>query len=488
MRRVPKPLLMVLGVVLLFNVAWSITTPALQAPDETSHWSYVQTIGELNRLPGDPKRPVYSSELNQAGVQTNVQPTIFWPYADPEWSRPHEQRWEREQKTYDRKDTGGENPAWTYPPLYYAYEAVAYKAVKGGDFFDRLGVMRIASSLWLILNALGAWLLAGELFRRRSSQVIAAATIGLWPMLSFVTASINPDGALYALWTCALWMSVRVLRRGLTPRDGLALGAFVAAAMLTKAQTITLLPCIFALLVWMIWQAPAGTRRRVLAGAGATLGAIAVPVLAWKLLSTGNTAYSEVANVNRAEYSTGFKIREFASYLWQFYLPRLDFMTPVAHHVPVISDRPVMNTWIGTTFGVFGWVTVWFPRGVYTWFAVITGVIALLCAFASVRWVLRRRSAWREDLPPFAFLAGTALVTLGAIHWTDYQFYIDKTSGLFAQGRYLFPIAGVFAMCVAWAIGTLPRAWRGVVGGLWLAGLVVFQVAALGLIVSRWYA
>ena len=487
MSRVPRPLLLVLAVVALFNVAWSLTTPALQAPDETSHWSYVQTIGELNRLPGDPQRPVYSSELSQAGVQTNVQPVIFWDFADPEWSRAHELRWEREQATYDRKDTGGENPAWTYPPLYYAYEAVAYKAAKSGDFFTRLGVLRLASTLWLLLNALAAWLLAGELFGRRSAQVVAAATIGLWPMLSFITASVNPDGALYALWTCALWMGVRVLKRGLTPRSGLALGAFVAAAMLTKAQTITLLPSIVLLLGWMVWQAPAGTRRRVLAGVGTALGAIAVPVLAWKLLSTGNTAYSEVGDVSRGG-STGFKIREFASYLWQFYLPPLDFMTPIEHHVPIISDRPVVNTWIGTTWGVFGWVTVWFPDGVYTAFAAITAAVALVCLYACGRWVLRRRAAWRVDLPPFAFLAGTALVTLAAIHWTDYHFYIDKGLGLFAQGRYLFPVAGVFAMCVAWAIGTLPRAWRGAVAGVWLAGLITFQLAALGLIVNRWYA
>lgn len=487
MKRVPKPLLLILAVVALFNVAWALTTPALQAPDETSHWSYVQTLGELNRLPGDPSRPVNSTELNKAGVQTNVQPVIFWLFADPEWSKPHEEAWEREQAAYDRTDTGGENPAWTYPPLYYVYEAAAYKAAKDGDFFTRLGVMRLWSSLWLLLNALAAWLLAGELFRRRSAQVVAAATVGLWPMLSSISASINPDAALYAWWTVALWLGVRILRRGLTPASGLALGAAVAAAMLSKAQTIALLPTILALLGWMVWQAPGDVRRRALAGAGTALLAIVIPTLAWKLLSADNTAYSEVGGL-AGEASTGFKIREFASYLWQFYLPRLDFMTPIAHHVPVISQSPLMNTWIGTSWAVFGWVNVWFPRGVYTIFAVITAAIALICLFAAARWVLRRRGAWREDLPPFAFLAGTALVTVAAVHWTDYQFYIDKSLGLFAQGRYLFPLAGIFAVAVAWALVSLPARVRGAAMSLWLAGLVVFQLAALGLIVGRWYA
>ena len=44
-------------------------------------------------------------------------------------------------------------------------------------------------------------------------------------MMTFVSASVSPDSMLYALWTLALWLGVRILRRGLTAAAGAALFA-----------------------------------------------------------------------------------------------------------------------------------------------------------------------------------------------------------------------------------------------------------------------
>src|SRR3712207_9244995 len=65
------------------------------------------------------------------------------------------------------------------------------------------------------------WLLAGELLgRRRGLQLVAAAVVGLWPMLVFLSSSVNPDAMLYATWSLTLWLGVSAIRRGLTlPRS-----------------------------------------------------------------------------------------------------------------------------------------------------------------------------------------------------------------------------------------------------------------------------
>ena len=120
-------------------------------------------------------------------------------------------------------------------------EALPYRAAASGAIGTRLGVMRLASGLFALLNTVAAWLLAGELFgRRRLPQLVTAATVGLWPMMSFLSAAVTPDALLYPLWTLALWQGVRILRHGLTAGRGVLLGGLVAAGVLTKVTTLAL--------------------------------------------------------------------------------------------------------------------------------------------------------------------------------------------------------------------------------------------------------
>ena len=49
-------------------------------------------------------------------------------------------------------------------------------------------------------------------------------------MAVFVSSSVNPDASLIACFALTFWLGARVLRRGLTLRDGVALGAVTALA------------------------------------------------------------------------------------------------------------------------------------------------------------------------------------------------------------------------------------------------------------------
>lgn len=481
MRRVPRPLALLLAVVTVFMVAWALLNPVWQAPDEISHFTYIQTVAEQGKLPGQDDRAPHSSELEQSALRTNVQPTIFFINARPEVSLPRERDWERVDAPRD--DGGGSSPASGYPPLYYGYGTLAYEAASGADIITRLGVMRLASGLWLLVTVIAAWLLAAELFLRVTPRLITAATVGLWPMIGFVSTSINPDGMLFAWWTLALWMGVRILRRGLTLRRAVALGAVVGAAVITKSATIALLPPVAVLLAWML------LRERSVRALGAVAVAallMAAPSLLWSALSgSGERAgFAPVGELGTTG-SDGLNVRELISYVWQFYLPRLPFMTEIDHHVVVVSELPLLNTWIGTGWATFGWVNVWFPDWVYLVFAAVTALVAALAVAAAVRFV--RVPGWFQRLEAPAFLALVVGVTLAALHWTDYRFY-DNQQGLFMQGRYLLPVAAVFGLLAAWAFDSLPTRWRGVAAGAWLGGLVVLQLACLGLIVTRFYA
>src|SRR5207249_10788954 len=50
-RKVPPPLLLLLGAVAAFVVAWSLFVPPLQVPDEQAHYGYVQSLVEKHKRP-----------------------------------------------------------------------------------------------------------------------------------------------------------------------------------------------------------------------------------------------------------------------------------------------------------------------------------------------------------------------------------------------------------------------------------------------------
>ena len=51
MRRIPAPLALLLAVATIQFLAWMLVLPALQAPDESSHFAYTQRLVETGERP-----------------------------------------------------------------------------------------------------------------------------------------------------------------------------------------------------------------------------------------------------------------------------------------------------------------------------------------------------------------------------------------------------------------------------------------------------
>ncbi len=490
-RLVPGELALLLIVVAGFGVTWALITPAWQTPDEDVHFSYAQTIGELHRLPGGASGGnVVSTEQLRAAAVTNVDPTVFFTYSKPESSTGAYERWlHAPQGRPD--DGGGSNAASGYPPAYYLYETVPYLLAKSGTIFDRLYLMRIFSVFWLLVTTTMAWLLAGEVFGRAPRrQLLAAATVGLWPMLSFMSASVNPDGMLYATWGAALWLGARIVRRGLTVRNAVGLGAAIGLAMVTKASSIALIPAGGVAVAIALVQMPGTERKRALRPLGAAALTFAVPVLAWFLAVrlSDRQAYAQTGLITQggggAGAAGGPTFGGFISYLWQYYLPRLPGQQDLRLAIPTISNYPAYNVWFGTGWASFGWVTIFFSRWVYKLFFGITAVLALGTAFTVIR-PLRAgiRSAVRRAWPLGIFFAAAFVPLWLGVHWSEY-----KIGSTFIQGRYLFPVAGLGGLAVAQSTMALPERLRGAATGLLLGALVVFQIACLLLVSGTYYA
>jgi 4-amino-4-deoxy-L-arabinose transferase-like glycosyltransferase len=479
--RPPRALAALLVLTALVGVGWAFVTPAFQAPDEPAHFGYVQELAEGFDLPGQPGRPLVSSEQALAGSLSNSDQTAQNLGVKLEWSASAYERWRRAAGALPasaRTDGGGANPASSNPPLYYLYEAIPYRVGEGGDLFTRLELARLASVLWMLLTVVGVWLLAGELLARdRLLQLAAAGTAGLLPMVGFVSASVNPDAMLYAAWSFALWLGVRLLRRGLTASGAVALFAVVGLACLVKATSYALVPGALFVLAVALWRNRGATLRpRAVAvvGAGA---ALVLTLGAWVVIARV-THRAAAAQVAQAAGATGFNLRDFGSYLWQFYLPKLPFQQPFS----IPGDHlPAYDVWLKTGWAGFAWLEVQFPEWVYVLLTAVTLGIAAL-ALAQI-WRARRRI----DLAVLAFLALVAVTLVAGLHWTEFKM-LTGGQGPFNAGRYLLPLAGIAGLAVALAVRTVAPARRPVAVAAALSGLFVLNLFSFGLMIERFYA
>lgn len=482
-RHVPRPLAALLVAALALGAAWTFVTPALQAPDENSHFGFVQYFAETGHLPGDPQRPVFSTEQTTASARSNSDQAAAQVGARMFWTKADYERWRGSDEALPptaREDAGGPNPAASNPPLYYIYAAPAYLLGKGTDMFGRLELVRLASVLWLLVTVMGAWLLAGEVFSRdRGAQLCTAGAVALAPMVQFVSSTASPDTMLFATWSLMLWLGVRLLRRGLTPAGAAALCAVAGLACVVKATSYAALPAVGLCL--LIAGIRAGALRRplahwrpiVAAGAGLllTLGVYVV----WTR-ATGRAVSTQVATVGGQ--ASDSSLRDLLSYVWQFYLPRTPWQTDYPSIAPTI---PVWDYALKGVWGTFGWTEILFSGPVYLVMAAITLACGVL-SFLGL-WRDRRNVDWAIA----AFLGLVVVGLLAGLHYTEYRQLKGGASNFF-QGRYLLPLAPLAGLALTRALRWLPAPRRAPAIAIALGSLFVLDVFSLSLVLVRFYA
>jgi 4-amino-4-deoxy-L-arabinose transferase-like glycosyltransferase len=481
---VPRPLAAILTVVLIVGLAWALLVPPWQAPDAPQHFAYAQSLAERFALPVDQRRRALSSAQSAADLAVGASNEAFYPdVVKPDWSAAGYARYLASARSDpSRSNGGGTTNASANPPLYYLYADLAYWPTESSNAFDSLYAIQIWGIALLLLTATGAWLLAGEVLgHRRLAQLACAAVAGLIPQETFISTSVNPDALLVALWTLALWLGARVIVRGAQRRDAVALCAVTAAAILTKATAYALVPPVLLALLIGWRRRPAAERRAMLRPLGFALLALIVPVLAWVgyAKATGHSVVNGIG-ASPGAHAQPFNVRQFVDYVWQFYLPRLPFMTRFPEDVSLSLPLPVYYFWIREGWGVFGWLDVVMPAWVY---GVLVAISALI-VFPALALLARFRDRLRLELADFFALALVAL--LGLLHVSDYRSIIAG-DGPLVQGRYLLPLVALLGLAVGLLLSRLPARWRPAAGGIVLAALLVLQVLALGTIARTYY-
>ena len=473
-RRLPAPLVAVLLLAAIQSVAWAVLLPPLQGQDEAAHVAYTQRIVEQRKISWstlekiDGGQQQYSTELERAEAYSGAGLLALNVFARPNRTAIDEERWReaREDLKEGERADGGFTNAMRNPPLYYLYESAVYAPLGGTDFFTRFYAMRLATVPFILIAVVFAWLLAGEVFgRRRWLQAVTALTVALQPMLAQIAGIVNPDAMIAALYAVALWLSAVIVRRGASRGRVVGAVALVGAAALTHPRALPLaVPLIVALLV----RAWPRVRARGRGAQAAILGLGGVALI--------GLVVGSLHAATRGDLSVN-GIRRFLSYVWQFYLPRPEFMDVTAGPEWGVRDVFVDRLWSGFVqleVNLAPWVL-----DALSWATIVAVVLMLVTAVV-------RRDALRGRVGLAAVLTLSFVGLMWLLHvaaWRDLQLYGDPI----ITGRYLTPLLPIAGLAIAAMAGSLPRRVGPGVATAVLGVEALIALSALGTALVRFY-
>jgi hypothetical protein len=240
----------VLLVSLGLSLLWLVRVPFFESPDENAHADYAFTLYSL-------RAPV---PLAGRRTATNVHPLVAYLegasdfeklHYNPDGRVPAEYGSPAFRRTVDAgapavprdflEHNGGRVPyvARAYSYGYYALDALAIWAgalLSNGSATAEFFAARAFNMLLLLCSLVLAYATFRELRLPYRSALALTATIGLFPLTSWVSAYVQPDNLSFTAVALALYLAVRLRRESAGIGAWAALGLAFGLLALTKAQ------------------------------------------------------------------------------------------------------------------------------------------------------------------------------------------------------------------------------------------------------------
>lgn len=404
--RIRAILLPAFALIALLTTIWALATPVFASPDENAH--AMKAVGQYNGellgrevagsrlpvfdLPGDYRYPVGINCFAFAPQQSGS--------CGPELGSP-----------------GGSSqfPDWvsTNNPVYYY--AVGWPSLfLGGS--PGIYAMRIVSGL--LVSLLFAAAIAVAMSSRRRRWMAAGAVFVVSPMVMFLSASINPQGAEIAAGALLTVSLLRLLENGAgeaTPsRRVLWTLTVIGASVLAIARATG--PLWVAILVAGVVAAMGWSRVRIILVrprtyvAVAIVGVVGLSAVAWTLITGTLSGQAERTDAPLVGAS-------FISGVWA-----------------MIRQTP---TDLQTAAGVFGWLDTPLPTLLYSVYFAALVILVLLAIVASQR---------RDKL----VVIGAVIVAV-AVPILVQAASVSRT-GIIWQGRYALFLYLSLLLLAAWAM------------------------------------
>jgi hypothetical protein len=232
--------ILVLFVVL--GVAYALTTPTLEAPDEIHHYAYIRSLIDTGRPPG--VKEGEKSFSNHAPLYYTIGALgSFWVGEDDldAWRVRYNPYF-----GYRFGDVGRDNKN-----IYFHPDEDRFGA---SDTWLGVRVVRVLS---VLMGAVTIWVIyrvGREVFPGWPEMAIGAAGLAAFiPEFLFISGAVNDDNGATLFGALALWAMVRIVRRGFSPRRCVGLGLALGLGWLSKLTTAALIPTaglVVALVAW----------------------------------------------------------------------------------------------------------------------------------------------------------------------------------------------------------------------------------------------
>jgi 4-amino-4-deoxy-L-arabinose transferase-like glycosyltransferase len=475
------PAALVCGIVALLSAsAWSLITPAFQAPDEQQHFAYVQQLAETGELPKDRPRTVYSPELDIALRDLRFARIQFDPAVGVRWSAADDRRLHHDLGAETRRRGDGDvGLVMPHPPLFYGIEAVPYLAAKHSSLLERLALMRLLAALLAGATATFSYLFIREALPGAPwAWMVGGLGVALQPLLGHISGSVNPDALMFAASAALLYCLARAFRRGFSPRLAVAIGVILGLGMIAKLNFVGLLPAALLGIVAAALRARSGSVLAGLRLPAITLVVAAIPVVLVIALnlSSGRPAipphgYGEV-DLTAALADRG-TISGLLGFAMRFYF--------IGDLFPGISQN-WHDVWLAGFVARFGWLDTQFPDAVYD-VALVPAAIALLLAS---RAIVAHREDLRERLAEMATLLLAVLGVAGMIAATAYPLWLSHSGGG-VQPRYLLPLLPLYGAVLTLAARGAGARFGPAVGVLIVVTVLGHDIFSQLLAISRYY-
>ncbi|HEY7927587.1 MAG TPA: glycosyltransferase family 39 protein [Candidatus Dormibacteraeota bacterium] len=378
-------ILVVLAASAVTLLAWSVVVPAWESADEPTHWEYANYIHDRGALP----------------------PYHVLPLAAYE------------------------------PPLYYALisplavdglriqQAIGGTGVRAviapaNDLVDNaaLHLARLATVLISLVTVLFVYLAAREATGRRTTGVLAAVLVGLWPEFAFRGMTVSPDALVAMAGAIATYLIVRGVRRGFSTRLSVLAGLVIGVAILSKLTGPALLA---GAGVAILIERGTGIRQRL--GRLAPLLLAPAMIAPWLLYNQLNYG-APYAKIGATLVAAG----------------------PV--HVHSLLSAYFLVSFPGrlilSSIGLFGWSNIPLPPLLDAAYGLV-----LAAALVGLYATLRRDSASRPLVAAMLSIVAASVAGAVVVNLTYEQ----------PVGRYLFPAVGAMGVLGAMGLEHLPR-WR----------------------------
>ncbi len=431
----------------VLGVAYSLATPAFEAPDELAHFAYIRQLVDGR---GFPVAPIVVAD--DAPAQESSQPPLYYLSAAlavrlfaPD--------------TSDFSVVVQRNPAFPYifgtihddnknllihqQPEVFPYEGTV----------RALHVARWVTLLFGVLTVWGTYRLGHEIFPQRPVVgLLAAALVAFIPQFLFISGAASNDPAASALSVISLWATVRIMQRGFNLRRALALGSALSLAALSKASAIGLIPLCLLAVLW-VDRSPSKASVRV---KWVLLVSVVIVLLAGPWYVHTWITFGDVLGT-----STHMAMP------WARLVP-LTFGEAVTR----LPSAALTSYWLA-----FGWGDILAPDWIYLLLdsLMIVGLLGAIVWW----WITRRDLAQRIERASGLLLgAWTLVIVVALVRWIQ---LLDA-----AIGRLLFP--AIAALSILLIVGWWQWARRVWLVALIPAALLILSIVALPLIMTTAYA